>query len=133
MTPLEWALSDDTGISSKTILSVMEGMPAPKYGCDVPHDSGDFGRCHRLLKAFPHYRARLHEVAEKYPAWVALVREWDRLAALYETNKTGMHEAMRPLIDEGRVADGWVQTGRGSWRKGNHANVRIGDGVSIGF
>jgi hypothetical protein len=52
----------------------------------------------------------------------AIVREWDRLSKLYERDHpTGrsdeLYEAMQVLIDEGRVAAGWVKTGHGSWEK----------------
>ncbi|EIL95672.1 hypothetical protein [Rhodanobacter sp. 115] len=134
MTPLEWALSDDTGMSSETIMHVMEGTPPPSYGVSVPQDPDDFGRCHRLLRLFPHYRKRLHEVADKYPMWVGLVRDWDRLTDLFDEHRNNdLYDAMQPLIDEGRVADGWVKTGPGSWTKGEHGNVQLGPGVSIGF
>lgn len=77
-------MSGDTGTSSKTIAHVMLGVRAPRYGPDVPYDPGDFGRCYRLLKLFPLWELRLPEVAEAYPAWSGLVREWSRLSALYE-------------------------------------------------
>lgn len=45
MTPIEWLLSGDTGISSKTICAVMTGnKKADSFGPDVPHDPSDFGR-----------------------------------------------------------------------------------------
>lgn len=123
MTPLDWMMSGDTGTSSKTILHVMEGTPAPAW-VDVPHDPSDFGRCHRLLEAFPAYRARMGEVAEKYPAWIGLVREWDALTALYVAAKSasqksapGLYARMRPLIDEGRRADGLVEVHPGYWQR----------------
>ena len=81
MTPIEWLLGDDTGTSSQTILAVMTGS---KIECvDVPLDRADFGRCHRLLVHFPEWRARLPEVANRYPEWAPLVRDWDALTALY--------------------------------------------------
>ncbi len=80
--PLDWILGEDTGTSSKTIWSVMMG--AKIVYADVPHDPSDFGRCYRLLKAFPEWRARLDEVAKAFPKWATLVAEWDRLTLLYE-------------------------------------------------
>lgn len=119
MTPLEWMMSGDTGMSSETILSVMEGTPC-RYPSE-PADPSDFGRCHRLLQHFPHYRERLGEVVAQYPVWTALVRHWDELAALYEAeapNQTcpRLYERMQELRDEGRVADGWRRT-RYGWSK----------------
>lgn len=140
MTPLEWMMAGKTGTSSKTILHVMEGTPPPNCGPDVPYDPADFGRCHGLLEAIPAYRARLHEVAEKYPAWVGLVREWDKLTAMYVASKASgkweapsLYDAMQPLIDEGRIADGWVKTGPGSWERGTRRSVRMGANARVEF
>lgn len=116
MEPIDWLMSGDTGISSKTIMSVMEGSKPPSFGADVPHDWSDFGRCHRLLEAFPTYRMRLHEVVHHFPMWGPLVREWDRLTEMYLGKHKGMYEAMRELIDEGRIASGWTRTGPGCWQ-----------------
>ena len=139
MTPLEWMMSGDTGISSTTIMHVMEGTRAPDW-VDVPHDPADFGRCYRLLEAFPQYAARLPEVAEKYPAWVGLVREWAALTEMYcVARNTGaehardLYQRMQELIDEGRRADGWTENAPGCWSRGERRSVQIGDGVRIGF
>lgn len=139
MTPLEWMMAGKTGVSSKTILHVMEGTPPPSMGPDTPHDPADFGRCHGLLEAIPEYRARLGEVAEKYPAWVGLVREWNKLTAMYVESKASgnwespsLYDAMQPLIDEGRIADGWTRTGCG-WSRDAKKIIRMGDRASIEF
>lgn len=138
MTPLEWLMAGNTGISSKTILHVMEGTSPPSFGVDVPYDPADFGRCHELLEAIPAYRQRLGEVARKYPAWIGLVREWDQLTAMYlEAKASGkrdapaLYDAMQALIDEGRMADGWIQTGRGCWTRGDGSAVQVGENVAV--
>ena len=111
---LTWLRSPDTGVSSKTIFSVL----SEKHGrvaairTGVPHDPADFGRCHRLLNLIPGWRERLPEVAAAYPEWSALVREWDTLTKLYEEELPSgscpkLYAAMQPLIEEGRLADGW--------------------------
>lgn len=83
---MAWLDSGDTGISSRTIWSVMMNRkPVGRWwDADVPHDPGDFGRCYRLLKVMPEWRTRLHEVALKYSDWGPLVQAWDELTALYE-------------------------------------------------
>ena len=116
MNQLDWLMSDDTGVSSKTIMHVMEGCAPPSFGVDVPHDRSDFGRCHRLLEAFPSYRDRMREVADRYPMWGPLVREWGRLTQLFLSRDASLYPAMRELIDEGRIAAGWTKTGPGSWQ-----------------
>jgi hypothetical protein len=79
-TPEEWWRSWDTGESSKTIWRVMMGQRVVPEA--VPHDPSDFGRCHRLLAAFPEWRARLSEM-RKVRGWSALVDAWPKLEALF--------------------------------------------------
>jgi hypothetical protein len=81
-TPDEWMASCDTGTSSETIWSVMTGRPVKRTG--IPWDPADFGRCYRLLKLFPAWRARMPEVAKKHAEWAGLVKEWDELTRLFE-------------------------------------------------
>lgn len=84
--PTAWRRGPDTGISSLTIYIVMMGLPNSELGRwrpDVPLDGADFGRCYRLLEQFPHWRPRLAEVTERFPAWTGLVGAWDELCALY--------------------------------------------------
>lgn len=138
MTPIEWLLSGDTGISSYTICAVMTG--SKMKGPDVPHDPSDFGRCYRLLQNFPEWRARLPEVAAAYPIWGPMVAAWDELTALYEEekqNKSGkapeLYERMRALVDEGRIVDGWEQTSPGCWQGPGVQVVSLGGGASLRY
>ena len=139
MTPTEWLLSGDTGTSSKTICAVMTGSHSRDDS--VPHDPDDFGRCYRLLLAFPVWRLNLHKMGEAHKAWGPMVAAWGDLEALYakccdeqgryvykkdEASAKALYERMKKLVDEGRLADGWTQTGRGSWSKGNSFSISIG-------
>ncbi len=110
----DWLRSGDTGTSSMTIYAALTGewrtLDRGMDGADTPKDPDDFGRCYRLLKRFPEWRARLGEVAEKFPAWGPLVREWDQMTKLYERDApehTGsspeLYELMTKLVDEGRA------------------------------
>lgn len=132
-----WIVGHDTGTSSKTIWSVMQGVE-PDYA-SPPSDPSDFGRCYRLLKLIPEWRPMLGAVAGKYPEWTALVAAWDELTALYEDelvngerNKHGermatkTYERMKVLIDEGRVAAGWKKTGPGSWEGPRQRVTKVG-------
>lgn len=126
---IAWIAGRDTGVSSKTIWSVMMGV-TPEYAGE-PSDPDDFGRCYRLLVLVPEWRERMPEVAAKYPVWTGLVREWDALTLLYEDEivngpkKKGVRMApklyarMQELIDEGRLAAGWKRTGPNSWEGPN--------------
>jgi hypothetical protein len=99
MTPLEWIISDDTGISSITIWAVMMGIKdIPR--ASIPHDPDDFGRCYRLLSKFPEWRERLNEVAERFPRWKRLVGDWDTLTELYEEEEpTGTAPKLYRLME----------------------------------
>ena len=116
MTPIDWLMGDDTGISSKTIFSVM--MDCAIDRADVPYDPADFGRCYRLLKQFPEWESRLGEVSSKYPAWTPMVDSWSELSLIYEAKDyTKLYKKMQELVDAGRILDGWKQTHPGCWTK----------------
>ena len=102
----QWAVSDDTGASSKTIWCALLGVPVTVPS--VPRDPQDFGRCYRLLQLNPPWRRRLPEVAVLYPGWSPFVREWPRLTRMYtralrrgQKNARAMYLLMRELIAEG--------------------------------
>lgn len=113
---LEWLMSDDTGMSSQTIFSVMTRTKSRlPYG--TPLDADDFGRCHRLLNKFPEWRERLNEVALLLPEWGPLVREWSRLTELYlkgaerdEDWNEEFYAVIAPLITESRKARDFYRT-----------------------
>jgi hypothetical protein len=112
-----WLHGGDTGISSMTIWHIATNRPMPRGAWPgEPHDPSDFGRCHRLLEAFPWMKAKLPEVAAKYPAWSALVREWDTIEKLYLEElqlKTGMapktYELIKTLRAESGASQRWVE------------------------
>lgn len=138
MTPMDWMLSGDTGISSECICAVMTGSKCRDGR--PPSDPSDFGRCYRLLQHFPEWKARMGEVAAKFPEWTALVREWDALTALYELEKKNpngmapkLYDRMQVLNDEGRLAAGWTKIGPGSWRGPKRTETQLGKGVTISF
>lgn len=110
---LIWFHGTDTGVSSATIFSVLASQDfvrdAVKAQCrfspDVPHDSDDFGRCHRLLERFPAWRERLPEVAEAHQAWKPFIEQWPELTALYlEEFPTGRCPKLYDRIQELRAS-----------------------------
>jgi len=123
---LQWLLGGDTGMSSKTICAVMAGVKTPPYCGDVPGDPDDFGRCYRLLKLIPTWRARMQEVADRYKEWGPLVREWAELTRMYEAQQTMvMYKRMKELIDEGRLEAGWTKIGQACWKGPGRTVVEI--------
>lgn len=78
---LAWLLSGDTGTSSMTLCAAMLGL---KNGyASTPSDIGDFGRCYRLLEFIPEWRTQFDKVAQVYPVWAGLVKNWAKLERLY--------------------------------------------------
>jgi hypothetical protein len=124
MTPNEWILSSDTGVSSRAIWAVMMGATNVKmtFGFDIPHDPADFGRCYRLLELFPLWKLRLGEVSDLFPKWGPMVREWEKMTALYEEEHGNsycpkLYDFMQSLRNECMEADGWIKTGHYSWER----------------
>jgi len=77
-----WALTDDTGMSSKAIGHRYLGLPPAHGYYSHPHDAGDFGRCYRLLNAMPEIDIAIMSGASS--AWNRLVGNWPALTMAYE-------------------------------------------------
>lgn len=84
ITPEEWLLGNDTGVSSVAIYAAMTGSRYDRRLPCYPYDPYDFGRCYRLLALFPAWQARMPEVAVRFPEWGPLVAIWPELTAMYE-------------------------------------------------
>lgn len=90
----DWYRSPFCGISSATIAHVLGGgrligsvgFGSPD-GADAPYDPADFERCRRVVDMFPGWRARLGEVADRYPIWRGIVDAWDELVALLDEER----------------------------------------------
>jgi hypothetical protein len=54
---MEWLASGDTGISSKTMLGAITGIPTERE--DIPYDIADVGRCVRMLRKCPDLRPQI--------------------------------------------------------------------------
>lgn len=139
---INWIVGDDTGISSKTMWAVLMGADLntqDRFRFSPPHDPSDFRRCHLLLVAVPEWLERLSEVAAAFPIWGPLVRDWDKLTALYlrDREKDGspeLYRLMKTLLNEGRIADGQVEESPECWTsKDGRRSVHIGKGVTIEF
>lgn len=61
---------------------MLQGTPTLTHR-DRPHDAADFGRCYRMLRVRPDWRARLWDMQHVSAEWYSLVREWPRLEAKY--------------------------------------------------
>ncbi len=87
----DWLKTGDCGISSKTIYATFTGQwHILRRGMDdaaPPSDSDDFGRCYRLLKRNPEWRAQIDKVAVQNVGFAALVPIWGDLENLFEGQK----------------------------------------------
>lgn len=82
---IEWMMSRDTGISSKSIVAVMTGANLDKCpDLDAPHDPADLGRCLRLLEQFPEWKLRMGEMSKAGRRWEIAVACWHEISASME-------------------------------------------------
>jgi hypothetical protein len=78
----EWMLGLHTGMSSESIAARYLGV-VRHY--DHPYDSGDFGRCYRLLRICG---ISIDCMRGASPTWDRLVEAWPELERLYESMPT---------------------------------------------
>ncbi len=100
---VDWANGDDSGISSKALLSAITGvnfLPHP-WSPHPPSDCWDFGRCYRLVECFPELREKLHVVVEKQPQWSHVITHWPELSAIYEKMGGEWSEEMYAILKGG--------------------------------
>lgn len=78
-----WFSSDDTGLSSQYLASVLSDRGLIEN--NHPHDPTDFGRCVRLLDAVPELRAKLPRLSDVKHGrvWTAIYEYWAELELLY--------------------------------------------------
>jgi hypothetical protein len=96
---ISWLLSNDTGMSSKTLCACFFNLPTINCA-NYPGDPGDFGRCYRFLEMLtnPEKEQTLQKAAKVSPVWEALVREWDMLEKMYrESTLSEMFNKMQKI------------------------------------
>lgn len=79
---LQWIVSADTGISSKTMWAAI--MDVTPHDPDVPKDAADFGRCYRMCQTCEVTSSDLNVVALKFPYWKPVINNWDKLCQMYD-------------------------------------------------
>lgn len=102
---IQWVAGGDTGISSMAIWTHMMGGDPSRSEWAVfgnyPSDPGDFGRCYRLLRLMPGWRARIGEMARYGSVWAGLAEAWDELEELYEAEvdvSAAQHRGSAPRL-----------------------------------
>ena len=129
----EWFAGRDTGQSSKAVaLFLAAGVSTGA----VPHDSSDFGRCHRLL-AHMGWQDRIGEMAKASGRWSVLVENWTALTAAYEAEDwEGFRRLLTSIEADGYERDGYNvdRAEDGSVRsatKGDAFTVRVSPTMTV--
>jgi hypothetical protein len=102
----DW-VKGDSGVSSMAIASALVPQLRAlvlRSGPGVPADTGDFGRCHRLLQLIPDGASRMPEVAAAYPGWKPYVAVWDELTWLFESKASKLLNRRLDQIFENEAA-----------------------------
>lgn len=87
MTPQQWLKSDDVGLSSRYMITVIANLGFPMPEGDTPHDMADLGRCIRMVEAcdLESEISRLFEMGDK---WKRIAENWGQLKSLYKAEKS---------------------------------------------
>lgn len=95
---LFWALSDDTGSSSKALCRFMMKYPSGRFELP-PSDSADRGRCIRLLELIPEWIPRLQELATQTKPRETMVISSSGISAV----RSGWAEQIPLILKEGNL------------------------------
>lgn len=94
-----WLNDGEPGISSKTIVQYLTGVPTglSTVEYDHPHDPDDFSRCYKLLILVPELKPQLERMKKLSNVWESLIDNWDKLTEMYESKSAGMYDFMQQL------------------------------------
>ncbi|EBR4567719.1 hypothetical protein B1Q46_17375 [Salmonella enterica] len=98
-----WLASDDTGLSSRFMASILSGQFTTKN--KYPCDPADLGRCIRLVEAVPELAEKIPLMAQHGHQWSAVAQNWERWSQLYRAGdgKT-LYREMRAAFEQGDSA-----------------------------
>lgn len=86
MTPSEWLSSDDVGLSSRYMITVLANIGHPMADGDTPSDADDLGRCIRMVEACT-LEAEIPRLFEMGDNWKRIAENWEKLKVLYDTEQ----------------------------------------------
>lgn len=136
----EWMTGGHVGISSKAIAAATLGA-LPKSPDCTPRDSGDFGRCYRLLTLIPEAYEGLDRLAAWSAQWARLAAIWDGLSedfAETPTNHRSISERIDAANNPRRLRSyRFVQNAEGLWdiepSDAAASHIKLGDHITISF
>lgn len=90
-----WTLGDDTGVSSLCIARALANRSELNSAQHYPYDTGDLGRCLRLIRAVPQARDAVRALAERpgHHVWAELHAIWDTLTDQAEKDGVMTHRS----------------------------------------
>lgn len=80
-----WLASDDTGLSSRYMASILSGSFTATN--NYPRDPDDLGRCIRLTISVPEYANLVHLMQASGPHWATVVHNWDHWLELFDAKE----------------------------------------------
>lgn len=95
-----WAVSDDTGASSKFLAQCALGSIDPdEWLFSYPSDNGDFGRCFRFAELIPVslLEQALQIAAARSEKWVIVREHWNDLATMHLKEDPKMYKYMNEI------------------------------------
>lgn len=92
----DWLGSDDVGMSSKFMASVLTGQFKAEFA--IPYDPDDLGRCIRMIQAIPELKDSIHLMSSHGTMWTAVANNWERWCDMYQA------ERWENLYDEMKAA-----------------------------
>lgn len=97
----QWLTTGRRGVSSNTMLQVIERIRCVNGNTSHPWDPSDFNRCHLLVQAVPELREGFPLLAQHTKVWGRLIEHWDELTAmLLEEESTKQYGPLRDRIRE---------------------------------
>lgn len=89
-----WLDSDDVGMSSKFMASVLSGQFKAEFA--IPYDPADFGRCVRMIQAIPELEQQIGEMRKHGRMWTAVADNWARWSEMLDEGQNkALYEEMR--------------------------------------
>lgn len=91
----KWLRTGERGVSSETIVSIIEDIPIAKY-YSHPFDVADWLRCERLLIMVPEYRSKLCKLSDLSEEWRLFVLAWDNIKKVFHDEEVGNKDGNCP-------------------------------------
>lgn len=86
MTPQQWLNSDDVGLSSRYMITVLAELGHPMPDGETPRDADDLGRCIRMVEAC-NLESHIPKLLVMGNKWKLIAEHWAELKRLYSAEQ----------------------------------------------